>query len=314
MSSDFAFMTSSYATELNTALTNPTGGNSFLTTNQTNGSLVDPIMAAQNNFSSRSSNQTVEVLSSVDQPANATLIADFVFIGGFGNDVYVAGFGNTIFDGQAGIDVVDYTPVNQSISLGAYGFVNKGTAGIDQLISIENIIAPAGFANLIDGSTANGTGASMNVNLAANSLTVNVSPTQAINLIVQNFVNVIGTSQNDTIVGNGANNFLAGGAGNDILRGNGGFDMLVGGTGSDAFVLGDAITLDGLGSDFVTIADWTPGVDFIVTGGNPNAYSFGFANVSGSSLLDTVVFFGNDAIAVVEDTTNVNLVRDFVFV
>ncbi len=62
-----------------------------------------------------------------------------------------------------------------------------------------------------------------------------------------------------------------------------------------------------------TIADWSAADDFIVTGGNRSAYALSFVNVSGGAVLDTVIFFVNDAIAVIEDTTNVNLDRDFIF-
>ena len=252
------------------------------------------------------------VLNPDQIPLNPTF--DFVFIGEATNDSYSAGFGNTLFNGQGGVDVVDYLRVNQGITLGARGFVNKGTAGIDQLVSIERILAPIGFNNWIDGSTANGTGASMNVNLSTNSLRVNVSPTFALEFEVQNFGNVIGSSQEDIIIGNIIDNVISGGAGSDIIRGGGGFDRLTGGTGTDFFVLGDATQLDGLGQGFATITDWNAIADFIVTGGNPDNYSLSFLNVSGSLALDTVISFGNDVVAVIEDNTNVNITRDFRFV
>ena len=148
-------------------------------------------------------------------------IFDFVFVGDANNNGYTAGVGNTRFDGQGGIDTVDYLRVNQGITLGARGIVDKGTAGIDQLVSIERILAPVGFDNWIDGSTANGAGASMNVNLATNSLRVNVSPTFVLEIEVQNFGNVVGSSQADILIGNTNNNVLIGGAGSDIIRGGG---------------------------------------------------------------------------------------------
>lgn len=241
-------------------------------------------------------------------------IFDFVFVGGATNDGYIAGLGNTRFDGQGGIDTVDYFRVSQGITLGAGGFVNKGASGIDQLVSIERILAPVGFNNWIDGSTANGAGASMNVNLSINSLRVNVSPTFALEVEVQNFSNVVGSFQADILIGNTNNNVLIGGAGSDIIRGGGGFDRLTGGTGGDFFVLGDVTTLDGLGNGFSTITDWDPIADFIVTSGNPNSYSLSFVNVSGSLALDTVIFFGDDIVAIIEDNSNVNIARDFRFV
>ena len=241
-------------------------------------------------------------------------IFDFVFVGDANNNGYTAGVGNTRFDGQGGIDTVDYLRVNQGITLGARGIVDKGTAGIDQLVSIERILAPVGFDNWIDGSTANGAGASMNVNLSTNSLRVNVSPTFALEVEVQNFGNVIGSSQADILIGDINNNILIGGAGSDIIRGGGGFDRLTGGTGTDFFILGDATTLDGLGQSFATITDWNAVDDFIVTGRDPNNYSLRFRNVSGSLALDTIISFGGNDVVVIEDNTNVDIARDFRFV
>jgi hypothetical protein len=55
---------------------------------------------------------------------------------------------------------------------------------------------------------------------------------------VVNFVNAIGTNNNDTITGDIANNSLSGGNGNDTLSGGGGNDLLNGGGGNDQ-IFGD---------------------------------------------------------------------------
>jgi serralysin len=255
------------------------------------------------------SDRTVTASSNQLVTTNSTF--DFVFVGGASNDSYSAGVGDTLFDGQSGIDVVDYSRMTQGITLDTRGSVYKGQAGTDRLVSIERILGPAGLNNWIDGSTSSGT--SMNVNLSTNSLSVN-SSSLVVNFEVQNFGNVIGSSESDVIIGNSNSNTLIGGAGNDIIRGGGGFDRLTGGTGSDHFVLGDANQLDGLGQGQVTITDWNAAADYIVTGGNPNAYSLSFINVSGGFGLDTIISFGNDVVAVIEDNTDVNIDRDFRFV
>jgi Ca2+-binding RTX toxin-like protein len=308
----FNLLSTTSQNPLDTSLSNTsTGGNLLATNNATNG-LVDPLQSGM--MISNSSSSAIAATSASTQAIPGSPNYDYVLTGGDGNDNFLGGVGNTYIDGRGGVDTVDYTRLNQGISLGARGYVNKGTAGIDQLVSVENIIAPVGYNNLIDGSTANGSTASINVNLATNSLSVNVSPSLTLNFNVQNFTNVVGTSQNDVIIGNAANNILIGGAGNDILRGGGGFDTLTGGGGTDYFVLGDANRLDGLGNGYSTITDWNAAADFIVTGGNPSNYSLGFANVSGGSALDTIVFYGDDALAVLEDTTDVSIARDFRFV
>jgi Ca2+-binding RTX toxin-like protein len=51
---------------------------------------------------------------------------------------------------------------------------------------------------------------------------------------VNNFVDVIGTNQNDIIIGNAGNNNLQGGAGNDRLDGGAGNDVINGGDGNDS--------------------------------------------------------------------------------
>ncbi len=50
---------------------------------------------------------------------------------------------------------------------------------------------------------------------------------------MKNFINVIGTNQNDTITGDSQDNQLSGSAGNDIIRGSVGNDILDGGSGTD---------------------------------------------------------------------------------
>jgi Ca2+-binding RTX toxin-like protein len=303
MSSNLFSTASSSQTDLDTTLPRSIGTSS-------SSNLADPVQS----MTATSSSSALAANSNVNQRVNASSTFDFVLVGEATNDSFTAGFGNTLFDGQGGLDVVDYFRMNQGITLGARGLVNKGQAGIDQLVSIESVIAPAGFSNWIDGSTANGTGASIDVNLSTNSLTINVSPSLTLNLEIQNFGNVVGSSEADVIIGNLVNNSLVGGAGSDILRGGGGFDRLTGGSGTDFFVLGDANRSDGLGDGFSTITDWDATADFLVTGGNPNAYSLDFANVLGGVGLDTIVSFGSDVVAVIEDNTDVSIARDFRFV
>jgi Ca2+-binding RTX toxin-like protein len=156
-----------------------------------------------------------------------------------GNDTLIGGTGNDTLDGGVNTDTADYSAIGQAITLRPTGVVTKGTAGTDQLVGIENIIAATGLTNIIDASTASST-ATINANLATKSLVVNtdVSTLPTLSFGVTNFVNVIGTANNDTITGDDGNNNLAGGNGNDILTGNGGNDTLNGGGGNDQ-IFGD---------------------------------------------------------------------------
>jgi Ca2+-binding RTX toxin-like protein len=127
-----------------------------------------------------------------------------------------------------------------------------------------------------------------------------------------------GTSEADYIVGWGGDDYLDGGYGDDRLDGYATsgteYDTLVGGTGSDTFVLGGSWGVSYQGAGYATIADWDPSADFIETPGDSSQYSFGNADWSGGSATDTQIYYGNELIAVVQDSTDVDFARDFQFV
>ena len=172
-----------------------------------------------------------------------------------GNDTFIGSGGNDRIDGNGGSDTVDYKNLVQAITILPRGAIGKGSFGIDTLLEIERIIGASGEINEIDASSSTGE-TSVNVNLADNSLIVNNVPgIGTLSFTVENFVNVTGTSENDTITGNSGNNVLNGGDGNDTLNGGGGFDTLIGGFGNDTYIVdstSDIITeLSGQGTDTV---------------------------------------------------------------
>ncbi|NJN07215.1 MAG: calcium-binding protein [Richelia sp. RM1_1_1] len=174
---------------------------------------------------------------------------DNILIGGGGNDFFGGSAGNDIINGDnGGDDTVDYTGLGQAITLLPTGIVEKdGGLGTDELVRVETIIGDAGFSNTIDASSA-GSPVSINVDLSAQSLQVNNIPgVGSLNRTVVNFVNVIGTAQDDTIIGNAENNILIGGGGNDFFGGSAGNDIINGDNGGNDTVdytgLGQAITL-----------------------------------------------------------------------
>jgi Ca2+-binding RTX toxin-like protein len=173
-----------------------------------------------------------------DLPNSLLLLRGIIEING-GNDTIIGSAGNDTINGGIGQDTADYSAIGQAITLKPTGVVSKGTAGTDQLVGIEKIIGATGLTNIIDASTATST-ATINANLATKSLVVNTgdSAFPTLSFSVHNFVNVIGTANNDTITGNDGNNNLAGGNGDDILTGNGGNDTLNGGGGNDQ-IFGD---------------------------------------------------------------------------
>ena len=193
-----------------------------------------------------------------------------------GDDIIFGTTGNDVIDGGTGTDTVDYSDVGAPITLPQGDFAAGSDLGV--LKSIETIIGAAGQKNKIDSSKATGT-ASLDVNLAANRLTVNNIPgLPPLIFTVQNFVDVEGTKNADLIVGDSASNTLVGGGGNDTLRGGGGadtltgtdatargvgeHDILTGGAGVDRFILGDTLGsyYKGNGaSDFARITDFSSG-------------------------------------------------------
>jgi len=158
-----------------------------------------------------------------------------------------------------------------------------------------------------------------------------------------------GGAGNDTLIGGAGNDTLIGGSGNDILNGGAGNDTLIGGAGNDTlnayggnvgeydiltgefsssqpgvqdpsdggdlFVLGDTFGAYYLNAGYATITDfyWAEGDKFQVYGSQSD-YSLSFQNWSGGSATDTLIYYQNDLIGVVEDTTNVILSADFIFV
>ncbi len=127
-----------------------------------------------------------------------------------------------------------------------------------------------------------------------------------------------GYSGNDTLLGLGGDDYLYGGEGNDRLDGYATsgmeYDTLSGGTGSDTFVLGGGWGASYQGLGYATITDWEWQYDYIEASGSSSEYTLGYSDWSGTSALDTEIYYNNELIALVQDTTNVDIARDFIFV
>lgn len=228
---------------------------------------------------------------------------DIVF-GDTGNDLFIGGTGNDIFVGGSGKDTADYSFLGKKITLKATGIVEKEKVGKDQLFQTEAIKGAEGLDNTIDGTVSGGnsSGVFFDVNLEKNSLIVNNIPfigTQK--FVVENFVNVIGTDNDDNITGNNSNNLLTGGKGNDVISGKNGKDILIGvspksssfvgpgfneidtllgGSGADKFILGDSKNFYYKGiaplgnTDYAQIQDFQTGADQIQLKGGVSDYVF----------------------------------------
>ena len=125
--------------------------------------------------------------------------------GGDGNDLLIGGNGNDLLDGGAGIDTASYAGAGAgvTISLALAGEQNTVGAGLDKLVSIENLIG----SNYDDKLTGDD---------HANTL--------------------IGGLGNDVLIGGGGDDLLIGGPGNNTLTGGAGSDTFLwqqGNTGHD---------------------------------------------------------------------------------
>ena len=178
-----------------------------------------------------------------DLPNAALSLRGIVEIGN-SNDLIFGGAGNDTINGGVGLDVVDYSALGSTVSLGAFGVVNKGTLGTDSLIAVESIIGSSLLGDTVDHSGATvapATGTITNLTTGAVTVSGTAFPLP-LSFTVSQFEHVIGSGFADSITGNAANNSLNGGggndtifglAGNDTLNGEGGNDTLDGGTGND---------------------------------------------------------------------------------
>ena len=162
--------------------------------------------------------------------------------GGNGDDELIGSRGNDTLDGGDGVDTANYADLGEVITLQAVGVVDKGNAGQDQIKNIEAIIGATGQDNIIDGTVSGGGTSAFDIDLSKESLTVtNIPGLGDVNFTVENFVNVIGTFNTDTITGDSKDNLFGGSEGNDTLDGGSGDDT------ADYSNLGQAITLERAG-------------------------------------------------------------------
>ncbi|NEQ17829.1 MAG: calcium-binding protein, partial [Moorea sp. SIO3E2] len=242
--------------------------------------------------------------------------------GGSGNDTLYGNSGNDYLDGGTGSDWMYGGTGNDRYVVDSTGdvvteYINQGIDNVNSSISytlgdnLEHLT--------LTGSADSGYGNSLNNSISGNS-----------------YNNVLwGKSGNDYLYGNGGNDTLDGGSGNDTLTGGSGndfiqgyegssqgeLDTLTGGTGADTFVLGK----NGVGTEigyfgdtssgFATITDFnqTEGDKVQLGGVNSDYIVFKLIDVSGTSALDTTLYYKGDLIAVLQDDTSFNLSSDAIF-
>ena len=121
-----------------------------------------------------------------------------------GEDVLEGGDGNDVLDGGTGIDTASYASAAQgvSVSLAVTSPQDTGGAGIDTLVSIENLTG-SDHNDILTG------------NAGANALSGGAGDDI-----------LIGGAGADTLIGGAGNDILIGGAGADVLDGGDGFDLV----------------------------------------------------------------------------------------
>jgi Ca2+-binding RTX toxin-like protein len=247
--------------------------------------------------------------------------------GGDGDDVIIGGGGGYLIYGNGNSrslppnekNTIDYSDLGTSLSLRVLGeydnddrrlFVDK-SSGRDQINQFQKIIGARNQTNTIDAHTDDGSTnqTRIDVNLAENSLKrISLfAPNPVQQFEVVNFVNFVGSKQNDTIVGANKNGKLTGGGGNDTItggnkndiitgsdstaRGVGEVDTLTGGGGRDKFVLGDekgAYYVGKGANDYALITDFNLFKDSISIGSLKD-YSFA---LEGTNTID--LYSGKD--------------------
>ena len=204
----------------------------------------------------------------------------------FGNkglDTILGSSGSDNINGGGGRDTLDYSDFEGDVVLKSVGVIDKfaGTAfvfdGSDTIESIETIVGNADFINVIDGTDGAAGNGSFVIDLAANSLVVNIDTTTpgvppSISFEVFNFIDVVGTVNDDVITGDDQDNFIFGSEGNDTIQG---------GTGPDtadyedlgAIVLNTFGNIDKFDSNGVFIGtDVTDGFETFVSGESATSF------------------------------------------
>ncbi|WP_341528763.1 hypothetical protein WKK05_05420 [Nostoc sp. UHCC 0302] len=122
-------------------------------------------------------------------------------VGTPGNDRFIGSPGDDIITGGKGTDIIDYSDLGQAVIVQPV-VIQKGAIGTDTFKDFfETVIGARGQANSID-ATSDNTNVSIVADLSKERLEIRVVGLSPIIVKVKNFVNVIGTNQNDTITAN----------------------------------------------------------------------------------------------------------------
>lgn len=231
---------------------------SLLTTNLANPAALTTTPEAPLDTTSRTLTRSAAITAAAVTTIIGTESFDFLrgtagddrIFGLGGPDTITATSGNDFIDAGAGFDAVVYG-LNTAITLKPTGIIDKGQFGQDTLRAVERIVGQAGFANRVDASSITSGSSAIEVNLGGRFINVgNIPGIGFRGFTIENFVNAMGTSNNDTFTGSDGNNVLSGLGGDDFFNATRGNDRIEGGAGFDTIdyrPLNVAITLNPTG-------------------------------------------------------------------
>jgi Ca2+-binding RTX toxin-like protein len=233
-------------------------------------------------------------------------------VGTIGDDVFTAAIGVEIVHGHDGDDVI--TEVGSGTIGGDPQIKIFGDAGDDTIIvtsNISNDLYYGGFgANTIDWSAASITEDGAFFDLGAG---LAIAASALFSEVIQDFVNLIGTGQDDWILGNNFNNVLDGGGGDDEIEGGGNPDAMTGGAGIDTLSYRfseDAVSASlatGTGTLGSANGDTFSGFENMLGGAfNDTLTGDGGANrIDGDAGIDTMAGGGNNDVYIVDTQSDV---------
>ncbi|MDY6897773.1 MAG: hypothetical protein SWZ49_06790 [Cyanobacteriota bacterium] len=271
-----------------------------------NGLSTDSILPARNRIEGTDS---PEILFST--PGN-----DLVLAKG-GDDTIFGSLGNDIYKGGDGFDTLDYSFLGRKITLLPRGFLGNGNSQGSQIQEIERIVGARNKGNTIDGSGGRRTKTSFNINLAQEKLVVeNLPGDGSFKFEVENFVNIEGTENNDSLTGDNKRNRISGNGGNDELIGGLKSDTLLGGLGNDTLIGVDPSLSDTKRRERDTLTGGF-GVDKFILGNENGSFyddfkGKDFARISDFSFGETIQLSSQGTYTVKQDKDgfNVFLVKD----